>query len=267
MDEPDTYGGAKYVSRANEVARPHPSGGDLYGLPRAVDPMLLRSLEQRQNQSPMRFFEAGTQGMWASAHVGLQNAEDHTTDPAHWSDMNERRVNTYPGGLTKDERRSLLNNPPPNQEPLYRAETVRWRRVKEQRADAFKDRVDKRGGSFFEDGTHGQRFDKVKAMSNYQKGTLGQVGAEPGLARKVLGTPSARQAAANRGLHEGRSSNDPTSMFDYALRGMPAMSGLDYDGVERGPRLRDTAVSLWFRDEKRPKESKPAAPRTNAPQE
>ena len=174
MDEPDTYGGAKYVSRANEVARPHPSGGDLYGLPRAVDPMLLRSLEQRQNQTPMRFFE---------------------------------------------------------------------------------------------DGTHGQRFDKVKAMSNYQRGTLGQVGAEPGLARKVLGTPSARQAAANRGLHEGRSSNDPTSMFDYALRGMPAMSGLDYDGVERGPRLRDTAVSLWFRDEKRPKESKPAAPRTNAPQE
>jgi hypothetical protein len=109
----------------------------------------------------------------------------------------------------------------------------------------------------------GDQWNRVKAMSNYQKGTLGQVGAERGLARKVFGTPSARQAAANRGLHDGRSSNDPTSMFDYALRGMPATSGLDYDGVERGPRLRDTAVSLWFRDEKRPKESKPAAPTTN----
>jgi hypothetical protein len=88
--------------------------------------------------------------MWANVHVGFQNASDQTTDPAHWYAMNERRVNTYPGGLTKDEHRFLLKNPPPNQEPLYRAETVRWRRVKEQRADAvekrFKDRYpDKQG--------------------------------------------------------------------------------------------------------------------------
>ena len=189
MDEPDTYGGAKYVSRANEVARPHPSGGDLYGLPRAVDPMLLRSLEQRQNQTPMRFFEAGT---------------------------------------------------------------------------------------------HGQRFDKVKAMSNYQKGTLGQVGAEPGLARKVLGTPSARQAAVNRGLHPQHTTSvghpitrpvgsaDCTSgVLDDALGATPLGKAVGWgqQGVERGPRLQDTAYSLWMRGEKRPKESKPAAPRTNAPQD
>ena len=62
MDEPDTYSGAKYVSRVNKVAQPHPSGGDLYGLPRAVDPMLLRALQQRQNQSPQRFFKDGTHG-------------------------------------------------------------------------------------------------------------------------------------------------------------------------------------------------------------
>ena len=125
-------------------------------------------------------------------------------------------------------------------------------------------------GRFFRAGTQGQKFDRIKAMSNYQKGTLGQVGAKPGLARKLLGTPSARQAAANRGLMDGRSSDDPISMFDYALGGMPITSGLDSGGVERGPRLRDTAVSLWFRGErgeKRPKESKPAAPRTNAPQD
>ena len=52
--KPDTYGGAKYVSRVNKVAQPHPSGGELYGLPRAVDPMLLRALQQRQSQSPQR---------------------------------------------------------------------------------------------------------------------------------------------------------------------------------------------------------------------
>ena len=62
MDEPDTYGGAKHVSRVNKAAQPHPSGGELYGLPRAVDPMLLRALQQRQSQSPQRFFEAGTHG-------------------------------------------------------------------------------------------------------------------------------------------------------------------------------------------------------------
>ena len=113
----------------------------------------------------------------------------------------------------------------------------------------------------------GDQWNRVKAMSNYQKGTLGQVGAEPGLARKLLGTPSARQAAANMGIQAGRSSNDPISMFDYALKGMPVTSWLDSGGVDRGPRLRDTAYSLWMRDEKRPKEGKPAAPRTNAPQD
>ena len=62
--KPDSsfYNGAKHVSRVNKVAQPHPSGGDLYGLPRAVDPMLLRALQQRQNQSPQRFFKDGTHG-------------------------------------------------------------------------------------------------------------------------------------------------------------------------------------------------------------
>ena len=113
----------------------------------------------------------------------------------------------------------------------------------------------------------GDQWNRVKAMTPYQKATLGQVGANRGLARKVFGTPSARQAAANRGLMDGRSSNDPLAMFDYALKGMPVTSWLDSRGVERGPRLRDTAYSLWMRDEKRPKEGKPAAPRTNAPQD
>ena len=98
---------------------------------------MIRALNQRQSQAPMRFFEAGTQGMWANVHVGFQNASDQTTDPAHWYTMNERRVNTYPGGLTEDEHRYLLSHhekhPTPNLEPLYRAETVRYRRVKEQR--------------------------------------------------------------------------------------------------------------------------------------
>ena len=113
----------------------------------------------------------------------------------------------------------------------------------------------------------GDQWNRVRNMTPYQKGTLGQVGAKPGLARKILGTPSARQAAANQGLMDGRSSDDALSMFDYSLRGMPALSWWASDGVKRGPRVQDTAVSLWFRDEKRPKESKPAAPRTNAPQD
>jgi hypothetical protein len=114
----------------------------------------------------------------------------------------------------------------------------------------------------------GDQWNRVKAMTPYQKATLGQVGANRGLARKVFGTPSARQAAANRGLMDGRSSNDPLAMFDYALKGMPVTSWLDSRGVERGPRLQDTAYSIWMRGERqRPKESKPAAPRTNAPQD
>ena len=116
----------------------------------------------------------------------------------------------------------------------------------------------------------GYQWDKVRAMSNYQRGTLGQVGAKPGLARKILGTPSSRQAAANKGLHAGRSSNDPISMFDYGLRGMPVTSGMDYEGIERGPRVQDTAVRRWFRSEDPKgvaKGAKPAAPRTNAPQD
>jgi hypothetical protein len=57
MDEPDTYGGAKYVSRVNKVANPHLTANDLPGIPRAVDPMLLRALKQRQSQSPQRFID------------------------------------------------------------------------------------------------------------------------------------------------------------------------------------------------------------------
>ena len=32
-----------------------------------MDPMMVRALNQRQNQAPMRFFEDGTQGMWTDA--------------------------------------------------------------------------------------------------------------------------------------------------------------------------------------------------------
>ncbi len=122
--KPDTYGGAKYVSRVNKVAQPHPSGGELYGLPRAVDPMLLRSLQQRRSQTPMRSIEES--------------------------------------------------------------------------------------GSFFEAGTHGQAF---------VKGTLGQVGAKPGLGRALFGRPSARQAAANRGMNAGRhsSGDDTLGVLDEAF--------------------------------------------------
>jgi hypothetical protein len=99
-------------------------------------------------------------------------------------------------------------------------------------------------------------------MTPYQKGTLGQVGAKPGLARKVLGTPSARQAAANR---DYQVADDTLSVLDDAIGGTPLGKTVGWakPRVERGPRLRDTASSLWFRDEKRLKEGKPAAPRTN----
>jgi hypothetical protein len=92
MDEPDTYSGAKYVSRVNKVAQPHPSGGDLYGLPRAVDPMLLRALQQRQSQTPMRsvegsdsFFEAGTHGQaFVRGTLGQVGARPAANDQ-NWS--------------------------------------------------------------------------------------------------------------------------------------------------------------------------------------
>jgi len=128
----------------------------------------------------------------------------------------------------------------------------------------------------------GYQWDKVRAMSNYQRGTLGQVGAKPGLARKVLGTPSSRQAAANKGLHPrqttsvGRpitqaagSANDLFGVLDDALSGTPWGKAMD-SSVDRGPRVQDTEVRRWLRSEdpKRPaKGAKPAAPRTNAPQD
>ena len=107
----------------------------------------------------------------------------------------------------------------------------------------------------------GDQWKKVSGMSPYQKGTLGQVGAKPGLGRKVFGTPSARQAAANKGLHSqsetstGRSqvrpagsANDMAGTLDHALEGTPVGRAVGWgDKTERGPRLQDTAARQWFR--------------------
>ena len=55
--DPDTYGGAKHVSRINRAAQPQSPSP-----PR--NPMELRGYAQRRGQSPQRFIEAGTQGMF-----------------------------------------------------------------------------------------------------------------------------------------------------------------------------------------------------------
>ena len=130
------------------------------------------------------------------------------------------------------------------------------------------------GPQFFEAGTHGQRFDKVKAMSNYQKGTLGQVGDKPGLGRKLMGTPSARQAAANRGLkpHGTGSADDPIGVLDDAIGGTPWGKAMNLSPARppgKGPQGRHGPWSKpepigWAR--KHPEREvgvKPAAPRTN----
>ncbi len=93
MDEPDTYSGAKHVSRVNKVAQPHPSGGDLYGLPRAVDPMLLRALQQRQSQSPQRFFKDGTHGQdFEQRALHEYGHKQHAAaQPNRWSDEDRKR--------------------------------------------------------------------------------------------------------------------------------------------------------------------------------
>jgi len=61
----------------------------------------------------------------------------------------------------------------------------------------------------------------------FLRGTLGQVGAKPGLARKVFGTPSARQASANRAINEGRARPDDTvGILDHASEAMPVFKAL-----------------------------------------
>ena len=98
-------------------------------------------------------------------------------------------------------------------------------------------------------------------MSAFQRGTFGQVGANPGLGRSIMGTPSARQAAANRGLHPqygtsiGRpavrpagSANDMSGVMDNALAGTPWGRAMNLGGsLQRGPRLMDTAMRQWLR--------------------
>lgn len=105
---------------------------------------------------------------------------------------------------------------------------------------------------FFMDGTHGQRFDKIRDMSPYQRGTLGQTGAEPGIGRALFGRPSARQASANRGITAGRHSADDTvGVLDEAFGSnqgtglLGKIVGSGPEGAER--RLRDTAWSRYWR--------------------
>lgn len=106
---------------------------------------------------------------------------------------------------------------------------------------------------FFMDGTHGQRFDKIRDMSPYQRGTLGQVGAEPGIGRALFGRPSARQASANRGITAGsHSARDTVGILDEAFRGPgTGLLGRAWGGNLSGPgaerRLRDTAWSRYWR--------------------
>ena len=101
----------------------------------------------------------------------------------------------------------------------------------------------------------------ARPMTAFQRGTFGQVGANPGLGRSMMGTPSARQAAANRGLHPraesmlGRqqikpagSANDMSGVMDNALAGTPWGRAMNLGGsLQRGPRLMDTPTRQWFR--------------------
>ena len=91
-------------------------------------------------------------------------------------------------------------------------------------------------------------------ISNNQfiRGTLGQVGAKPGLGRKVFGPPSARQASANRGINAGRhSAADTVGVLDEGFGSnqgtglLGKIVGSGPEGAER--RLRDTAWSRYWR--------------------
>ena len=126
-----------------------------------------------------------------------------------------------------------------------------------------------RAGRFFRAGTQGQKYPFVR-------GTLGQVGAEPGLARKLLGTPSARQAAANRGVREGGDRQSVLSVLDSAIEGTPIGKAMGFGparppgkGPEgrHGPWSKSEPIGLANKHPKREVGVKPAAPRTNAPQD
>ena len=55
--------------------------------------------------------------------------------------------------------------------------------------------------------------------SAFVKGTLGQVGANPGVGRALFGRPSARQASAHRGIASGDHGYDDTlGVLDEAFR-------------------------------------------------
>ena len=84
------------------------------------------------------------------------------------------------------------------------------------------------------------------------QGTLGQVGAEPGIGRALFGRPSARQASANRGINAGSHSADDTlGVLDEAFGSnqgtglLGKIVGSGRGGSER--RLRDTAWSRYWR--------------------
>ena len=126
-----------------------------------------------------------------------------------------------------------------------------------------------RAGRFFRAGTQGQKYPFVR-------GTLGQVGAEPGLARKLLGTPSARQAAANRGVREGGDRQSVLSVLDSAIEGTPIGKAMGFGparppgkGPEgrHGPGGKPEFIGWANKHPKREVGVKPAAPRTNAPQD
>mgnify|MGYP001581315298 CR=1 FL=1 len=83
----------------------------------------------------------------------------------------------------------------------------------------------------------------------FLRGTLGQVGSKPGLARKVFGTPSARQAAANKGISQSGSKPDDTmTVMDHALAGMPIgrALGMTRTGEPQGGPF-ESRFSKWSR--------------------
>ena len=77
--EPDTYGGAKYVSRINRIQQ---GIQDRSGEPESAihryskDLMYDRGLSQRLNQNPRRFVEDGTHGMWTGNMAEALSAYD-----------------------------------------------------------------------------------------------------------------------------------------------------------------------------------------------
>jgi len=93
----------------------------------------------------------------------------------------------------------------------------------------------------------------ARPLTPFQRGTLGQTGAQPGVGRALFGRPSARQASANRGIGAGsHSARDTVGILDEAFRGPGGgLLGRAWGGNLSGPgaqrRLRDTAWSRFWR--------------------